>query len=201
VPRTWLADADWDTWLLHFTTDDPLTYAAKYTSDLDAWLDYYRDVSADGIATGGAVLHRPGAGRVVAAQAAGGPRGDATAHLLRIFDANADLARRGDDDALLGAQLALAGPHTLEQTADFRDGRYVVRATTLVLENSAGVYGFVDTDAVHVLPRLDGEAPLSAVVERTARETGIDRARLERDTLTTIRRLYELGFLERSAAD
>ena len=53
----------------------------------------------------------------------------------------------------------------------------------------------VEPDAIHVLPRLDGEATLAEAIDRAARESGLDRARIEPAALTTVRRLSERGFL------
>ena len=196
TPHRWLAASGCDAFVLHFTTDDALTYAGKYTAELEPWLDYYRAQGIEAIATGAIVLARRASGaspRFVALQATGGARGDGTRQLLRILNAD----ELPDDDALLRTRFALAEPHRLDQRASFRDGRYTVGATTLSLPEGAGVNAFVETDAVHLLARLDGETPLGAVVERAARETGLERERLERAALASLRRLVRLGYVER----
>ena len=193
----WLDGCGCDVILLRFTVDDPVGYAAKWTRDLDRWLAYYRADGIERIALGGAVLHRPGTARVEV-EATSAPRGSAGPQLERIFVARRDLVGdRSGAAALLDSRFQLVEGHRLEQTADFGDGRYSVRVTRLAMIEGVGVDPVVDTDAVHVLARLGGGARLADVVERAARETGLERDRIERAALATLRRLYGLGFAER----
>jgi len=198
APRQWLRGSACDALLFHFTTDEPLTYAAKYTRDLDRWLAYYDRLGVRGIATGAVVLRRPGSERFRALQSTGAPRGDGGAHVLRMLDAQE--RPLPDDDELRGVRFHLVVPHRLDQVAHFRESAYAVGATMLSLPDGAGVNALVETDAVHVLPRLDGRTPLGAVLERAARETGLERWRLEAAAVASVRRLYALGFVERLGA-
>jgi SAM-dependent methyltransferase len=193
----WLDECGCDVFLLRFTLDDPVGYAAKWTHDLDRWLAYYRTGGIERIALGAVVLHRPGTVRVDV-EGTSGPRGSAGPQLERIFSAQRDLAGdRSGPAALLASRFQLVDGHRMEQTADFGDGRYSVRVTRLATTEGVGVDPIVDTDAVHVLARLDPDARLADVIERAARETGLERARIERAALTTLPRLYGLGFAER----
>jgi SAM-dependent methyltransferase len=193
----WLDECGCDVFLLRFTLDDPVGYAAKWTHDLDRWLAYYRAGGIERIALGAAVLHRPGTVRVDV-EGTSGPRGNAGPQLERILAAQRDLAGdRSRAATLLESRFQLVAGHRLEQTARFADGKYSVRSTRLAMTEGVGVDPIVETDAVHVLARLGGGARLADVVERAARETGLERARIERAALTTLRRLYALGFAER----
>ncbi len=192
-PREWLRGRGCDALLLHFTADDPLTYASKWTDDLDRWLAYYRRSHIERISLGAAVVRRAGPpGRIIALQASAAPLGDAGEQLLRVFAAADDAT---SDEALLDARFRLA-EHQLTQTARYRRGRYAVE-TTLVSIPGAPLNAHAETDAIHVLARLDGTAPLSVVIERAARETRLDRARLQAAALRCLRRLYVRGFLIR----
>jgi methylase of polypeptide subunit release factors len=209
VATSWVAPADdhWSTPLrswarpgcdavfLQFTSVRPLEYAAMWTHELDRWLDYYRAEGIEWISTGAALLrrNRPG-GRVVAFQATGAPRADSTGQLLRVFDALEHLDD-ADEDWFLASRFALV-EHRLDQVVNWRGG-YSVELTGVAIDGSP-LNARVETDAIHVLGRLDGSAPLAEVVDRAAEESGLGRERVERATLTTIRRLYERGFIRRS---
>ena len=193
--RSW-ARPGCDAVFLQFTSVRPLQYAAMWTDELDRWLDYYRAEGIEWISTGAAIVTRkePG-GRVQAFQATGAPREDATAQLLRVFDA-LEHADDVDDDWLLAGCFSLV-EHRLDQLVSWREGGYSVDLTGVAIEG-APLNARVETDAIHVLGRLDGSTPLSLVIDRAANETGLDRDRVEQASLTTIRRLYERGFVTRS---
>ena len=68
-PREWLDGAGCDAWILHSTTDDPLSNAAAWTREagetpaafgaaLDRWTAYYREVGIEAVAYGALVLRR-----------------------------------------------------------------------------------------------------------------------------------------------
>lgn len=198
---SWIAptDAHWSTplraWvepdalLLQFTSVPPLEYAATWTDELDRWLAYYGDEDIERISTGAVILRRrPSGGKVVAYQANAAPRDNAGEQFLRIFDAPVL-----DDDALLAGRFRLVD-HDLRQRAAYRDGTYTIGLTGVEIRGSP-LNVRVEPDAIHVLPRLDGEATLAEAVDGAAAETGLDREQMERAALTTARRLYERGFL------
>lgn len=195
--RSWVGDSC-DALLLQFTSVRPLEYAAMWTDALERWIAHYREQGIHWISTGGVVLRRqPPGGRVVAYQATGRPRENAGEQFLRVFAAHDDLAGNGEDgDARLLAGRFRLVDHRLRQEAGYRDGAYTVELTGVELSGTP-LNVRVETDALHALPRLDGSATVTEVVERAARETGLDRERIEEATLTTIRRLYERGYLVR----
>ena len=69
-PRQWVTNNDCDAWVLHFSTEDPLSYAAnwlrptegrdqtRYGKLLDEWLDYYRQMGIEAISSGTMILRR-----------------------------------------------------------------------------------------------------------------------------------------------
>lgn len=187
-PRAW-APAGCDVLVLQFTAATPLDYAAMWTGDLDRWLSYYREEGVERISIGAVVLRRRQAGgRVVAFRANSAPRGNAGEQLVRVLDADPI-----DDASLLGGRFVLVD-HDLRQRAPYRGGAYSIELTGVELRG-APLNVRVEPDAIHVLPRLDGSATLADVVDRAAAETGVDRDAIERATVTTMRRLYERGFL------
>ena len=123
-PREWLDRSGCDTWILHTTTDDPLSNAAAWTRDavegpeevgvaLDRWTAYYRELGIEALAYGALVLRRG---------ASLPPRAlePASSHLLRMF-AGVDAATAGPD-ALLGRPLAVAPAARFEQVVSPSDG-------------------------------------------------------------------------------
>jgi methyltransferase family protein len=77
-PREWLDGSGCDAWILHTTTDDPLSNAAAWTRDaaespeafgaaLDRWTASYRELGIEAIAYGALVLRRRKAERAGAA--------------------------------------------------------------------------------------------------------------------------------------
>jgi len=200
TPLSGWVGGDCDALLLQFTSVRPLEYAAMWTEALERWLAHYREEGIEWISTGAAVLRRrPPGGRVVAYQATGAPRGNAGEQLLRVFAAQDDLADAGggDDVWLLAGRFRLVD-HRLRQDASYRDRTYTIELTGVEI-NGSPLNARVEADALHTLARLDGSATLAEVIQRAARETGLDRDQLERATLTTARRLYERGFLVRDA--
>lgn len=189
-PRAWVPGGC-DALLLQFTAATPLDYAAMWTGDLDRWLAYYRGEGVERISIGAVVLRRRQAGgRVAAFRANSAPREDAGEQLVRVLDADPI-----DDASLLGGRFALVD-HELRQRATYRGSAYSIEFTGVELRG-APLNVRVEPEAIHVLPRLDGSATLADVVDRAAAETGIDRDAIERAAVTTMRRLYERGFLLR----
>jgi methylase of polypeptide subunit release factors len=209
APRAWLAQHGCDAWLLHYRTDDPLTYAAMwneqlratdpegYGATLERWLAYYEREGIEAIALGAVIMRRrDGSNWVRADEMRLAPTGLASDHLLRVF-ANQDLLESKGDDSLLEAPLALADDHRLDQTLLHTGGQYLPQEGRLVLANGVGVEGPVPPNAIHVLFRLDGSTPLREVVAEVARDTGVDADTLAPEAVRTVRRLVELGFVER----
>jgi methylase of polypeptide subunit release factors len=120
TPRRWLAGCGCDAAILHLDSEGPVTHAIRWTS-VDAptpaaavaqaaeWVDHYRELGIERIATGIVVLRRR-AGRnwihcdeLVAARPGSGE------HLARIFAGHDALEHIAGDGGLLSLPLAL-GP-------------------------------------------------------------------------------------------
>ena len=178
--RGWLAGSGCDAVIVRYVGDDAISYATKWTEDdgdADRWLAHYREQGFERFATGGIVLRRNGGERVLALDADDGPMGSASEQLQRIFAA---LEFRGD---LMEERLALA-PHRLDEQLVWTDEGYAPERLVLRLDEGLGVDAPVDPAALRALFALDGSRPLREV-------PGIDEA------VPTIRRLFELGFVER----
>jgi hypothetical protein len=197
-PREWLDGSGCDAWILHTTTDDPLSNAAAWTRDaaespeafgaaLDRWTASYRKLGIDAVAYGALVLRR----REREAWSRGAslpPRTlePASGHLLRMF-AGVDAVAAGDE-ALLGLRLSLAPAARFEQVVAPSES-WTVRSASLQLEEGLGFRAEVDEHALRLLRALDGT--------RTAREAVV--ASLGEDALTDataiLRGMLETGFL------
>jgi methylase of polypeptide subunit release factors len=186
--RGWI-DERCDALLLQFTSAGALEYAAAWTADFDRWLAYYGDEGIEWISTGAVVIRRRTSdGRVVAYRANAAPRENAGDQLLRIL-----VARPAGDESLLRGRFRLVA-HKLRQEAVLRNGIYTFELTGVEIPGSP-LNVRVEPLAVYVLPRLDGSVAVGDVVRRTAQDARLDPAELEAATLTTVRRLYERGFL------
>ena len=199
--ETWQPLAEWvegtgcDALLLAHEQVDPFHYAARWNeplrSDPDAfagaierWLDSYDRAGITGIGIGAVVLRRrTGANwhrgydlEVPASGAAG-------EHLVRLFEATD--APLGDDDDVLATRFSLIPGHRLEQRLVYRD-EYELSEVTMLLNDGVGLVARVDAAALPALFALDPGVPLREVID----EAG--------DSLPTVRRLYELGFLIRA---
>lgn len=188
---------------------DPEAHGAEWNagtraSDPDAhieavrrWAAYVRSLGASGVHTGTVVL-RGGGDRppwVRAEEAPAGPSGDASKHLLRLLAAqDAMPASRAE---LLASRLELAlGLELRQLVAHERPGW---RAADAELRSAPGIGVTTSLPAavVHVLLGIDGERPLTDVLDRAAAELGVDAASLRDPALDAARRLLELGFASR----
>jgi SAM-dependent methyltransferase len=197
-PREWLDGAGCDAWILHSTTDDPLSNAAAWTREavetptefgaaLDRWTAYYWELGIEAVAYGALVLRRR-KGETWSRGASLQPRPlePASGHLLRMF-AGVDAASAGDD-ALLDLRLSLAPSARFEQVVAPSDG-WTVRSAALELDEGLGFRADVDEPTLRLLRALDGQA--------TAREAIV--AALGEEALTEspaiLRGMLETGFL------
>lgn len=204
VPRSWIEGQACDTWVLHYQTEDPLRYAAKWSdpfrnrspdaeATLDRWLDYYKREGIEAIATGALILRRrTGRNWVRADEMPAGPSGSGGDHVLRVFAAEDYLQGLAAGRALLDDVFALVPGHRLDQTLVYEEG-YVAGDARLRLAEGLGVVGLVPPNVLQVLFSLDGRRPLGEAISDAAAVTGVNAD----DALATVRRLFGLGFLER----
>lgn len=198
-PREWLDGCGCDAWILHTTTDDPLTNAAAWTRDsvegpaefaaaLDRWTAYYREQGIQALAYGALVLRRRGGvnwsrGATLPPR----PLEQASAHLLRMF-AGVDLTTAGAE-ALLARPLAVARAVRFEQVVSPAEG-WTVASAALSLEEGLGFRADVDEPTLRLLRALDGTRTAREAVVSTLGEDGVPRA------AELVRGMVETGFLE-----
>jgi SAM-dependent methyltransferase len=205
--RNWVEGSGCDAVLLHFVTQDPLTYAADwneglrsdegaYAVALDRWLDYYAKLAIEALAWGVVVLRRrTGENWVWAHDYASSDRMQpAGGQVLRLFEAQDYLRGLPDDRALLDARLALIDEHRLTREVQFRDGAEVVERQILSLEEGLGFRVGLDAYTAALLPRFDGNRALGAILDEVAGE--VDRDEYVAGALRVARRLIEAGFLK-----
>jgi Methyltransferase small domain len=197
-PREWLDGCGCDAWILHTTTDDPLSNAAAWTRDavdspnefaaaLDRWTGYYDRIGIDALAYGTLVLRRRDGGNWSRGTSLPPrPLEPASTHLLRMF-AGVDAAAAGPD-ALLARRLAVAPTARFEQVVSPGDGWTVVRAT-LSLEDGLGFSADVDEPTLRLLRALDGTRTAREAVAASLGEDELPRA------AELLRGMLETGFL------
>lgn len=202
APRAWLADRGCDILLLHFGSDEPLDYAARWNADrrgpdpeayaaaLARWMDYHRRLGIGRVANGGVIMRQRASGTpwVESFDASRSPVEGATAHVERLLAAR-DLSGPAPDDVLVPV------PHRLLQSLRHDGDSYTVEGPTLVAEDSAGVDGAVPATAIQVLFALDGERTLGEAIRRAADATGAEEAALNAELAEPLRELYRRGLL------
>jgi hypothetical protein len=197
-PREWLEGGGCDAWILHTTTDDPLSNAAAWTRDavdgpeefgaaLDRWTAYYGELGIEALAYGALVLRRrDGVNWSRGASLPARPLEPASSHLLRMF-AGVDTTMAGADE-LLGRRLAVAPAVQFEQVVSPSDGWTVVSAA-LSLEEGLGFRADVDEPTLRLLRALDGTGTAQGAVVASLGEDGLARA------AELLRGMLETGFL------
>jgi hypothetical protein len=120
--------------------------------------------------------------------------------MLRIVAAEDFLAELARPENLLDEWLALVEAHQLDQRLAAREGALGHVHTSLLLEEGLGFVIGIDLETAELLPALDGYSTAREALAARARERGLEEERLERAALPVIRRLFELGFLERQSS-
>ena len=213
--REWVAASGCDAWLLHYRSSDPLAHAvgwlrplaeenpALFEQTLDRWLAYLRERKIEAVGYGAVVLRRRGGGR-------NWIRSDrlplerlepASAHTLRVFAANSYLDALADESELLEQRLALIPDHRLRQTLRCHDGGAEIEEATLDLSDGLGFSVGLDRYTMLLLPQLDGSRPLAQALDATAAQLDLTpegEAAFVPAALPAVRRLLELGFLDRA---
>ena len=197
-PRQWLDGTGCDSWVLHTTTDDPLSNAAAWTRDavdgpeefgaaLDRWTAYYRELGIDALAYGALVLRRrDGVNWTRGASLPPRALEPASSHLLRMF-AGVDLAVAGAE-SLLAQRLAVAPAARFEQVVSPSEGWTVVSAA-LTLEEGLGFRADLDEPTLQLLRALDGTSTAHDAVVASLGEEALPRA------AELLRGMLETGFL------
>ena len=191
--REWIRESGCDAWLLRYSAADPLTHAAvwnrpldgadpaAFAQTLDRWVAHFESAGVSQIVTGTVLLRRRSGGTnwIRADDLPPGPFRPASDHVLRVF-ANQDVLERSGEEAIRRTPLVFAAPHSLRST-ERGDGEWIRKRARLYLRDGLRFRLDLDERTLAVLPRLDGQTPLSD---------------LDTDPpLAEIRRLVELGFL------
>ena len=206
--ESWIEGRGCDALILHYDTMEPLRYAAawnedlasdtdRFTTTLDAWLDYYRRRGIGAIGIGAVVLRRRTSeqnwGKT--AELARGPSGAAGEQVRRVFAAQDARTATTETSSPLDQRFAAVG-HRLQQTLTFRDDAYTANDAVILLDDGLGLRNRVPPQALHVLLRMDGSRTLGELVLETAEETGLDVESLSSSAVACVGELFESGFLK-----
>ena len=201
TPRRWLEESGCDAWILHFRTDDPVTYAVGWNDGLrpaetvqaaaEAWLADYASRGIEAISTGAILLRRRNGGNWMRVdELAGQPRGAAGDHVERVFAAQDLLAGLADDD-LLGMRLGLA-PGTALVERRRPDG--TLERARISVERGLPLHGRISLPAAPLVRLLDGRrTPAEAAVA-----AGIAPDALRTECLPALRELVARGLMSPS---
>jgi methylase of polypeptide subunit release factors len=195
----WVEGCGCDCWLLYFGSDDPVSHAAEwlrplkpepeaFQAALARWLDYLQGLGIEAIAHGAVILRRRTGRNWLRAERVELDRLEqAGEHLLRVFGSQDYLESLADEHRLLDERFVVVERHHLEQRLRGSE----LQSTMLVLDEGLGFRVALDLHSARLLPLLDGTRTLrAALVELQLDE--LDAA------LPVVRRLLELGFLERA---
>jgi len=204
----WCGGTGCDAWVLPIDALDPAAYAAKWlrhTEDLDpetfarrydAWLDYYERERVERIVGGLLVLRRrTGANWFHAVEDPVEVGEGAGEGIVRAFEAQDFLQRRGAGGGLLDARLVRAGDVRLEQTASPRGSGWGVEAARLVVASGLRVAASVDPCMAALVAGCDGSRAVRELVADMARALGRDVADVAPSVLDAVRGLVAGGFL------
>jgi methylase of polypeptide subunit release factors len=212
--KPWVDGRGCDSWLLYFGSDDPVTHAAawlkpaardtpeSFSEALDRWLDYLDRLGIEAIAHGAVILRRRSAG-------ANWTRTDqisldrleqASDHILRVFETETYL-QATDDRSLLQARLVLVPKHHLEQTLTLLAGKDELQSTVLALDEGLAFRVALDDQTTRLVAGLDGRRTLAEALNRQRIDlnlTADEAERFQAEALQIVRRLIQLGLLERA---
>jgi methylase of polypeptide subunit release factors len=207
-PRRWIEGNGCDAWLIAGRALDPLEHASVWTDSvdpeqyggkLDSWVAHLRELGADRIVEGAAILRRRGGGRnwVRVDTAPGGEFGPAGEHVQRVFASNDRLVELGDD-ALLDSVVVLTDAHRFETSFAARDGVRTEVSTVVRLADGLLFSAQVDGDLAELLVRLDGRVTVREALREAARAAGVDESGVEEfagPTAAIVRELLGRGVL------
>lgn len=206
--RSWVDPLDCDVWVLGGATQTPDEYVyrwngallsddpAEYASTRERWLEYYADEGIGELCYGVIILQRRDGAmpwkRIDAQKLV--PTGGGGAQVDRALR-NGPTFSDDDDASIEQAVFRLVTPHRLNQRLDYESDGYQARPATMVLGETCGVVGTVEPLAAQVLLRLDGDAPLGALIDAAASDTGIDRTDIAEPAVGNFRELVQTGML------
>jgi SAM-dependent methyltransferase len=208
-PRGWVEGSGCDALVLHFGSQDPLSYAGvwnaelrgdpgRYGSAIDRWIDYDRRLGIERIGWGAVVLRRRSGRNWVKAMSPGFERiGPAAHHIERLFAAQDFLAGLRAENGLLDGVFALAEDHRFDQTFTLSGGEGVLERSALRLEGGLRMEWELDPLSVRIVTLLDGRRPLHEIVAQAAADApgGLSPEAFAMQTLPSVARMLELGLV------
>ena len=210
--RRWVEGSGCDAWLLHYRTDKPLETAAvwnqmesgdpaKYGQIMDAWMAYYRELGIRGIAYGSLILRRRTGANWFRTDPLPAERlKPASDHIQRVFAAHDLLAGAGDGDRLLDVRMRVVPKAVADQKLRFLDGEPQMERMNLTMDEGIGFQAGMDGQVLQLLTRLNGRRTLREALVEGAKSAGVtDLEGYTRAGLPAARRMFELGFLERTS--
>ena len=186
TPRRWLEGSGCDAWVLELANEGPVTYAMLWNNlpgrrpeatakAAEPWLADYRARGIQAISTGAIVLRkRSGRNWARFDELAVAPRGEASAHIERVFAAQDYLQSLRDEGELLAATLALA-PRVL--VVERRHAGGALERARLTVEEGIPLAGRVPASVAPLLAALDGRRPLAEIVDPAVRAEALPALR------------------------
>jgi SAM-dependent methyltransferase len=208
-PRSWVEGSGCDALVLHFGSQDPLSYAGVWNAELrgdpgvygsaiDRWVDYDRRLGIDRIGWGALVLRRRSGRNWVKAMSPGFERiGPAAHHIERLFAAQDFLSGLGPGNGLLEGVFELPEDHRFDQTFTLAAGEGVLERSALRLEGGLRTEWELDPLSVRIVTLLDGRRPLYEIVAQAATDApgGLSPEAYSAQTLPSVARMLELGLV------
>ena len=210
--RSWVHGSGCDAWLLHGLPIAPADYVARRSQDIvgnkpapsdsyAAWLSYLQERNVAAVHPGMLVLRRrQGRNWLHVHNVASDVVRDAGDAVRRGVAACDFLDTVADDDALLGATLAIAPQLTLDQKFRRADGAWRPERSILRMDDGLAMDAEVDVPVMAFLNQLDGSSALGDCIERFAQAVGADHDKLQADLLPVVRLLIGRGFLAPAGA-
>ena len=209
-PRQWVDQSGCDSWILRFSTADPLTYAAewlcpteaynagRHAEHLDDWMRYYRELGIQWISAGAVILRRREATRnwVRCDTVPGGQHiGDCGEQIERVFACEDLLQRLGDDRLLLDQRLVFHAAHCLQDRMAVRGGAWAIQSRTLEPTRGLIFSGEVDAHIMQLLAGCDGSRPLRELVAKITEDLHEDFVAVAGPCLAVVKKLMRAGML------
>ena len=205
----WLEQTGCDALLLHYASLDPVSYAKRWNTELQArdprayeatvrrWVDYFRKEKIKQIAFGGVILRRrehASSHWVRPLDMADGPTGSCSDQILRLFD-GADFLESPAGQNLFAHAYSMIEGHTIDQALRYRDGHYAVAPAIFRLVPGLGLQAPIDARALEVLLECKGDRALGDLIKTTAEDRGEAVEAVQSLVGDTVRQLVERGFM------
>jgi len=207
--REWIRDSGCDALMLFTETSTPLIYAGnwnrpllpkrlrEYEEAVDRWVAFFKRSGIEGVAMGGLVVRRRGAGPNWVAAEEIPIAGDigTSEQILRIFEACDWLA---EEPEFLAAKFRPVDDMRFDQTVSFRDGEMSIREVRFSMARGFKMEGQLDPRTMLVIGHCDGKRSLGEILDRIGPPGGEEVKEVRNHIAGVIRKLFALGFLVRT---